>query len=314
MVHITKDSKFFFESARFPIFIYGCTVLGKHLADLMARCGLQVGGFIDRSRTALGKSFWGVRVITKEEMIKLYSVDVYNIIITVTDINSVLLDFWNMETENNYNMLVPKQFDNGNFNSNVLLAPLRNRLLKNKNITIVSNNCSDRLIYDAIEIPINQRPPFCLAGLCEEDFVKLAEKFSYYAGKMPEYDRTEYRGLTIRKDAVYPVGKLDDIFMHFVHEDEWESVLRKWIKMRENINENNVFYIFSDFQRPIKYVTLKKFSDLPVNRCILLSKTMYCLPGVNYTAPEMDFLFDGSFIIEEVLDLIGWLNGQYEFA
>lgn len=81
---------------------------------------------------ATRKSFFGHKIINRFQLLEYIDSTVYNIILMVEDIQSVLSDFWNMDQTKIYNILLSKQFDNGKPNGNLMLVLLRYRLIKNK--------------------------------------------------------------------------------------------------------------------------------------------------------------------------------------
>lgn len=312
MVNVTRDAASFFENEQYPYFIYGCTNLARHLGNLMERCGLKLYGYLDWNESAWGSNYYGHKVYPRKKITDVVDCPVYNIILTMNDIKSVLLDFWEMDRT--YNILIPSQFSSGKFINNLLLAPLRNRLLKNKDITVISNNCSDKLIYEAIGIPPKNRSPFSNNAMNHEDYLKLVKNVQYYIEQELELDSYEYKGITIDKSDVYPVGRLGDIKIHFAHSSEWEKIKGIWEKRKNNIYLDSMFWIFSDYRRPILYPVAKEFSQLNVNKCIQLSECMYYLPGVNYATEKNGTFLDEDSIIEDWFDLLGWLNGEYTFC
>lgn len=324
MVKITKDEQYFFKKyedseRKEPLFIYGCTPIGKWMGLLLDECGIEFISYIDKNIKAAGKSFFGHNIINKFQLLEYIDSPVYNIILTVEDTKSVLLDFWNMDQSKLYNILLPKQFDNGKPNGNLMLAPLRYRLIKNKKITVIANNCSDINIYRYLGIPSSDCSPFTIGGaaLWPTDFLKLVENFEYYMHCELQIDSWEYRGIVPYDLRVYPSGKLGDIRIYFPHAEgeKVDHIIQKWEEYKHNIYKEHTFWILSDAQRTIPYAVVKRFSELPVNKCISLTRSMYYLPSINYTANSNQAFFDmDGMIIEDWFDLIGWINGDYTFG
>lgn len=313
MVRIIRNVREFFADEKYPYFIYGCTKLGRYTGEFMNRCQMNCCGYLDQYEASWGADYWGIRVFNPRVMISEFDSPVYNIILTVKDIKSVLLDFWDMDMDKIYNILIPPQFASGKYMNNLLLAPLRNRLLKNKEFTVVSNNCTDRLIYEAVDIPRRDRAPFNNSAFCHEDFLKFAMNFEFYIKQELEFCCYEYQGIMMNRSDVYPVGKLGDIKVHFGHSVEWERVKTTWDKRKKNIHMESMFWIFSDYGSVIKYPIAKAFSGLDLNKCLQLSECMYCLPCVNYAMEKNGTFLDEDSIIEEWFDLLGWLNEEYVF-
>lgn len=313
MVRIFRNVKAFFADEKYPYFIYGCTRLGRYTGDFMNRCGMNCCGYMDSCEVSWGADYWGGTVFHPDNMIDEIDSPVYNIIVTVKEIEAVLLKFWNMNMDKIFNVLIPPQFASGKYMNNLLLAPLRNRLLKNKDFTVVSNNCVDRLIYEAMDIPKRDRASLSNGSFTHEDFLKLAVRFNFYMNQELDFCCYEYRGITLNRHDVYPVGWLGDIKVHFGHSAAWDRVKAVWDKRKKNIHMDSMFWILSDYGNVIKYPIAKAFSELDLNKCLQLSECMYYLPSVNYSTKEKGTFLDEDSIIEEWFDLLGWLNGEYMF-
>lgn len=285
---------------------------------LLDQCGIGFIAYIDRNMRASGKSFWGHNIINKFQLLEYIGSSVYNIILTVEDTKSVLLDFWNMDQSKLYNILLPKQFDNGKPNSNLMLAPLRYRLIKNKKITVISNNCSALNIYRYLGIPSSDWSPFAFAGaaFASIDFLKLVENFEYYMNCELQIDSWEYRGIVPHDLRIFPSGKLGDIRIYFPHGEgeKKDHILQQW-EEHKRIYKDYMFWILSDAQWTLPYTVVKKFSEMPLNKCIVLTRSMYCVPSINYIAnPNQAFLDINGTLIEDWFDLVGWINGDYTFG
>lgn len=275
--------------------------------------------YIDRNMKASGKQFFGHNIINRFQLLDYIESPLYNIILTVEDTKSVLLDFWNMDQTKIYNILLPKSYDNGKPNGNSMLAPLRYRLIKNKKITVISNNCSALNIYRYLGIPSSDWSPFTVVGAAfwPTDLVKLAENFEHYMDCELQIDSWEYRGIVPCDLRIYPSGKLGDIRIYFPHAEEKTSdhILQQWEECKHMIYKDRMFWVLSDAQRTIPYAVAKSFSELSVNKCISLTRSMYHLPSINYTAnPNQVFLDMDGTLIEDWFDLIGWINGDYTFG
>lgn len=105
---------------------------------------------------------------------------------------------------------------------------LSNRV-RNKNFTIISNNCWGATIYQ--ELNLHYLTPFVGLYLNAPCYIKLLKKLAYYL-KLPltftETSRYEIYNEKKRKgEWSYPVGLLDgDIEIHFFHYNSQEEALK----------------------------------------------------------------------------------------
>lgn len=309
MINITENQNNFFKRCKSPILIYGCTRVGYHCARFLEQAGYHVDFFVDKNKEAREKWYFGYEIIELEDIkLKMWEKECY-LIITVEEFDSVLLQLYKMAIDIMVNVLVPKKFGDGNNCNNLLLSPLRKKLLQRSDITIISNNCSDMLIYDALGI--QPRSPFLGSGISQEDFLKLAQNLQAYLKEDLQFGGYVYRGLSLDPLAIYPVGILGDITIYFRHCSDWNIAENLWKNQLKKVNMDTVYWIFSDFQEVLRYPIVKKFSLLNINKCIFLTKSMYNLPGIVYLAPGNGNFLDKKTVIEEWFDLIGWINGEY---
>ncbi len=77
-----------------------------------------------------------------------------------------------------------------------------------------------------LNLPI--KSPTVLLWIPTPDFVKFVSKLSYYLGL--ELERSNY--------FRYPIGKLDDIEIHFNHYKNWEDAYAAWNKRKDTVDFN----------------------------------------------------------------------------
>ena len=103
--------------------------------------------------------------------------------------------------------------------------------LKNRNFTIVSNNCWGGYVYQ--EFGLRYNTPFIGLFIYAEDYIKLLKNFRYYMNqelKFIDISKSKYiRDVKSRKDRRddYPVGILEDIELHFLH---YNSEIEDFVK------------------------------------------------------------------------------------
>lgn len=109
--------------------------------------------------------------------------------------------------------------------------------LKEKQISVISNNCWGGVIYSTLGLECLS--PFKNLYLTDEDYLKVISNLEYYIKLEPVFDRLE-------KDPhsgnQYPILKLKDIEIHCNHSDSYKDAIRDWNRRKIKLNYNNLFY------------------------------------------------------------------------
>lgn len=110
--------------------------------------------------------------------------------------------------------------------------------LKNEKFSIISSNCVGGIITHELGQRFNS--PTINLYFNPDDFLKFAKDMQYYLFEcqlMQDMKKTNERG--------YPVGRLDDITIYFVHYSSFQSAKNKWEERIERINWNNMYFIMT---------------------------------------------------------------------
>lgn len=115
----------------------------------------------------------------------------------------------------------------------------RQKKLKNKNFTIISNNCWGGMVYESFNLP-KQSPTVGLFFMAEE-YIKFLKSFPDILNEEIEFiDPMESKYVDFLKQddrfGQYPIGKLGDIEIEFLHYHSKEEVLEKWKRRCGRIN------------------------------------------------------------------------------
>ncbi len=125
----------------------------------------------------------------------------------------------------------------------------KKRLLKiqRKDFTIISSNCIGGTLYQLLNLPYSTpcvgllffAPCFLkfvsnLQEYLREDLVKIPES-QYFQGN-----------LNRKANHMYPLGRLGDVEIHFMHYSSWDEAVQKWTRRTNRINFDNLFFIFTD--------------------------------------------------------------------
>lgn len=147
--------------------------------------------------------------------------------------------------------------------------------IKNKDITIISNNCWGGIFYRNNNLEylsptlgmffIGKEYIKFIYNLkhyieCELNFIKV-ENSKYY-----DYlKKIQYNGI---------IGVLEDVEICFLHYENEKEALEKWNRRKKRINYNNILYKFND-QNLCTYHDLKMFENFEAKNKILFTAKKY---------------------------------------
>jgi uncharacterized protein (DUF1919 family) len=202
---------------------------------------------------------------------------------------------------------------------NLVMAKERARL-KNRNFTIISNNCWGAEIYRQFNLPYHT--PFVGLFIFPPCYIKLLKNLRYYLGQKFDFiEKSSYRFANDRRDEGvwqnYPIGILGkDIEIHFMHYSSVEEAVAKWNRRLERIewDKQNIFVQFSE-RALCTPELIEEFDRLNFANKI-------CFTSKNYTqfksciwieeCKDEPYVVDGKQlynISKKYFNLIDWLDG-----
>ncbi|WP_270606623.1 DUF1919 domain-containing protein [Faecalimonas umbilicata] len=180
----------------------------------------------------------------------------------------------------------------------------RKERLQNNNFTILCSNCIGGVIYH--ELGLKFLSPTINCRMDSPDFIKFVLNIKYYLDCKLEFVTT---------DNSFPVAKLDDITVYFVHYLTIEEAEKKWNERKQRINWDNIYILTNDLDNVTQdeLMELKKITwakSIAVFSC----RHYENLPFV-YKLSELDMEnylkinpFTGKRIFEKYFDYVKWLN------
>lgn len=125
--------------------------------------------------------------------------------------------------------------------------------LKNKP-SIIANHCIGGIISHDLNLQFLS--PTVNLKILPDDFIKLVENLQeYLAAEIVEID----------SDLNYPVGRLKDITIYFVHYKTFEEAVAKWNERKQRVNFDNL-RIMMTVRDGAKHETLERFDKLPYKK------------------------------------------------
>lgn len=139
-----------------------------------------------------------------------------------------------------------------------LLHKIQRYRLKNKDITILCNNCLGGVVYHCLGLQFLS-PTVNLMVDSTADFIKFCKNIDYYL---------KQQIVEIKDDNVtYPVGMCGDIKLHFNHYHSFEDAVAKWDSRKRRINWNNIYLISNDYISDTEFVSREEIIEFGKLNC-----------------------------------------------
>ncbi|EIJ69727.1 DUF1919 domain-containing protein [Pasteurella bettyae] len=183
--------------------------------------------------------------------------------------------------------------------------------LTNHDMTVISSNCNGAFILHDLGEKFNS--PFVNLYLEPADFIKYLQNIDHYMQAKLNF---------VASDKHYPVGKLEDLTIHFMHYHSEDEASRKWIERTKRMNLDNLFILMTD-RDGCTYEHLQAFDALPFPNKIIFTHKKYpefasslYIPGFEHQSQVGDlFEFSGwnGKKFYDQLNYVNWFNtGKYQ--
>lgn len=201
-----------------------------------------------------------------------------------------------------------------------LLQKITNRLLRgsinaknrarltNTVPSVLSSNCNGAFILHDLGLKFNS--PFVNLYMTPADFIRYLQNFEYY--RQAELHFTP-------SDKSYPIGKLDDLTVHFMHYRTEAEACFKWVERTARIDTDNLFVMMTD-RDGCTYQDLQAFEALPLKNKVVFTHRPYpelassfYIKGFEEQGQVGDlYEFSGWYGKKyyDQFDYVGWFNGD----
>jgi len=183
--------------------------------------------------------------------------------------------------------------------------------LQNHGMTVISANCVGAFILHDLNEPFNS--PFVNLYLSPNDFVRYLQNIEFY----------QRQSLTfIQSEKPYPVAKLADLKVHFMHYRNSQEAQQKWLARSARMNLDNLFIMMTDKDdaQGIAYEDLAAFDQLPFKNKVVFTrkpypefKSSFYIKGFEKQNQVGDlFTFSGWNGVKyyDQFDYVAWFNGK----
>ena len=152
---------------------------------------------------------------------------------------------------------------------------INNKRIKNKNVTIISNNCWAGIFYRNNNLKYLS-PTLGLFFMADE-YIKFIYNIKYYINTELNFiniQNSKYKDYLKKLNYNAPIGKIDDLEIMFLHYKTEAEALDKWNRRKQRINWDNIIYKFSD-QNMCTYKNLEDFEKFNAKNKICFTTRKY---------------------------------------
>ncbi|MBO4897364.1 MAG: DUF1919 domain-containing protein [Clostridia bacterium] len=172
------------------------------------------------------------------------------------------------------------------------IAYLRGKTIKNRDFTIISDNCWGGFIYQ--RYGIKYQTPTIGLFFYPEDYIKFLERLDYYLSLDVEVKTREFSKYADRRpERQYYIGMLDDVEIQFLHYKTPEEIVEKWNKRKARINMDKCLIKMSNRSVLFTSDIYDRFEKLPYKNKILFTRENVNFPHCIYV-PEFESIIDNT--------------------
>lgn len=151
-----------------------------------------------------------------------------------------------------------------------LPANLRKKKINKTKFTIISNNCWGGEVYECYNL-IKQSPTIGLYFMAS-DYIKFIKNIHYYLKQPlnfidPKTSKYYNKVKSQKGYGTYPVARLGDIEIFFMHYTSEQQVIAKWTRRINRIDWDHILYKFND-QNGCTLKDINDFINLPIKNKI----------------------------------------------
>lgn len=189
----------------------------------------------------------------------------------------------------------------------VFISKNQRKKLKNHSFSIISSSCNGGVIIS--ELGEQFRTPTVNLWFEAKDYIKMITNLKHYMSLEPKEVKNNF--------CNYPVGRIDDITVYFMHYHTFEEAVEKWDERKKRINYDNLFFMMAEKDGCTKEMVLE-FDELPFNNKVIFTCNEYteCRSAIfvkeGSTNGEVAIMTDFVGFIErrydDHFDYVGWLN------
>ena len=161
--------------------------------------------------------------------------------------------------------------------------------LKYTDFSIISNNCWGGLIYQ--KFGLQYTSPTVGLFILDEDYLKFVEQLDFYLAQPLKFidprmsKHHDYLYREHNKEITYPVARLGDIEIFFMHYQSKEEAEIKWKYRTMRLNRHRLLIKFSQRQSNTTDV-LDRFAAIPLRNKLCFTPLLYESSQCNFVYIE----------------------------
>jgi len=198
----------------------------------------------------------------------------------------------------------------------IYCAVLRKRL-KNHDFTIISNDCWGGGVYEDLQLQYTTptvglffHAPCYIDFL--ENFNQLIQLELFFVKESKYKEANDYR---VQKNHYYPIAKLKEVEIHFLHYDSEEEAISNWNRRKARINFKNLYFKFSDSNLCTPEL-INRFDRLPLSensKVVFTAKKLNNIKSAVFLRKYKRELFIGDiysnrWAYRKDFNVVKWLN------
>lgn len=145
-----------------------------------------------------------------------------------------------------------------------LFKTMRRMRLKNRNATIIADNCNAGFIMHDMGMRFNT--PTVNLFFRPADYLRFLKELPHYLTLEP----TELADANVK----YPMGLLGDIPVHFMHYGTFALAHNKWMERAQRVDFNNLYVMMTE-KTGCTMELMKEFDALPFDHKVLFTHIPY---------------------------------------
>ena len=155
------------------------------------------------------------------------------------------------------------------------IGKINNKKIKNKNLTIISNNCWGGIFYRNNNLEYLS-PTLGMFFMADEYIKFIYEMKKYISAEINFISIEDSKYCEYLKMIKYDglIAKILDLEICFLHYDSEVEAREKWNRRKERINWDNILFKFND-QNLCTYDNLKKFEEFEAKNKICFTAKKY---------------------------------------
>jgi len=200
---------------------------------------------------------------------------------------------------------------------NKIYCAVARKRLKNHDFTIISNDCWGGGVYE--DLRLQYKTPTVGLFFYAPCYIDFLENFNHLIQLdlffVKESKYKEANDNRVQKKHLYPIAKLKEVEIHFLHYDSEDEAISNWNRRKARINFNNLYFKFSDSNLCTTEL-INRFDRLPLsenNKVMFTAKKLNSINSAVFLRKYKRKSFIGDiysnrWAYRKDFDVVKWLN------